>query len=301
MPGRKRCRLRIRTRSRCRFLKALHSYQARPQVSTARACGARQDGRPCQARPLALPGRPSGRLAPVSVDSPERIRGDDARVRWRKAFGWSRLLAAAVCAVALVSRLFWGLSSQTIAGQNFLAYLTIESNIVFVVLAVIAGVIALRSPEDPRWLTTARAIVLSWTTTAGLAFALIVWQAGMRGIPITVPWSDIVLHFVMPVWTLGAWLFGPGRRTASWRIVPYVLAFPVVWGIFTIWRGGLVGWYPYYFLDPRQVSGPIELFGTSAIALLIFAAVACGLIGLSRLHTSARVAEPPDEAHARRR
>ncbi len=210
----------------------------------------------------------------------------------RKAFGWSRLLTAAVCGIALVDRLFWGLGSQTIAGQNFLAYLTIESNIVFAALALIAGIIALRTPEDPAWLTTARAVVLSWTITAGLAFALIVWQAGLHGIPIWVPWSDVVLHFVLPAWTVVAWVFGPGRRAASWRIVPYVALYPAVWGVFTIWRGGLVGWYPYYFLDPRQVSGPPEMIVTCVIALTIFALVASGLVALSRLHTMARTDLP---------
>ncbi|MBS1906916.1 MAG: Pr6Pr family membrane protein [Actinobacteria bacterium] len=214
----------------------------------------------------------------------------------RKAFGWSRLLTAAVCALALVDRLFWGLSSQTIAGQNYLAYLTIESNIAFALLALIAGVVALRTAEDPTWLTTARAVVLSWTITAGLAFGLIVWQAGVRGVPITVPWSDVVLHFVLPAWTIVAWMFGPRRRTASWRIVPYVLLYPILWGVFTIWRGGVVGWYPYYFLDPRQVSGPLELIGSSAIALAIFALVASGLVALSRLPTMARADLKPARA-----
>lgn len=209
-------------------------------------------------------------------------------MRWRRLFGGARLLTAAVCVVALADRLFWGLGSQTIAGQNFLAYLTIESNIVFAALALIAGVIALRTPEDPPWLTTARAVVLSWTITAGLAFALIVWQAGVRGVPIWVPWSDIVLHFALPAWTVLAWLFGPGRRTASWRIVPYVVLYPILWGVFTIWRGGLVGWYPYYFLDPRQVSDPVEMVVSCAIALAIFALVASGLVALSRLPTTAR-------------
>lgn len=202
----------------------------------------------------------------------------------RKAFGWSRLLAAALCAVALVHRLFWGLSSQTIAGQNFFAYLTIQSNIVFLALAVVAGVIALRRREDPRWLTTARAVVLSWTITAGLAYGLIVWQAGVHGVPIWVPWSDVVLHAVLPVWTLASWIFGPGRRSASWRIVPYVLVYPVVWGVFTIWRGRIVGWYPYYFFDPRQVSGSAETVLACAVALAIFALVAAGLVALSRWH-----------------
>ncbi|SJN46351.1 Integral membrane protein [Microbacterium esteraromaticum] len=202
----------------------------------------------------------------------------------RKIFGWLRLLTAAICITALTHRMIWGMGSQTLASDNFFAYLTIQSNTAFAVVAIVAGIIALRQDEDPAWMTTARALVLSWTITAGLAFALIVWQAGLRGIPITVPWSDVMLHFIIPAWTIVAWIFGPGRRAASWRVVPFVLLYPIVWGVFTIWRGAVIGWYPYYFLDPRQVSGLLEMAITSAIALAIFALVASGLVVLSRVH-----------------
>ena len=214
----------------------------------------------------------------------------------RTAFGCSRLLAAALCVVALAHRLVWGLSSQTIAGENFLAYLTIQSNIAFAGLAAVAGVIALRSEADPAWLTTARAIVLSWTITAGLAFALIVWQAGVRGIRIDVPWSDVLLHFVLPMWTVAAWVFGPGRGTASWRVVPVVVLYPLVWGGVTMWRGTLVGWYPYYFLDLRQVSGFGEFALTCTIALTIFAGVAAGLVLVSKARQTIR--EPATSAES---
>lgn len=213
---------------------------------------------------------------------PDR-REDDARVLTRRTFGWSRLATAAVCIAALVHRMLWGMGSQTMAGSNFFAYLTIQSNTAFAVLAVVAGVVALRREEDPAWLTTARALVLSWTITAGLAFALIVWQAGEHGIPITVPWSDVVLHFVLPAWAVVAWVFGPGRREASWRVVPFVLLYPVAWGVFTIWRGTVIGWYPYYFLDLRQVSGVGEMVISCALALAIFAGVAVALVLLSKV------------------
>lgn len=210
----------------------------------------------------------------------------------RQAFGWSRLIVAAICLIALVHRGLWGMNSQSIAGENFFAYLTIQSNTAFTVLSVIAGIIALRTPEDPAWLTTTRALVLSWTTTAGLAFGLIVWQAGVRGIPISVPWSDVVLHFILPAWTLVAWTLGPGRHPANWRVVPYVLLYPIIWGIITIWRGTVIGWYPYYFLDPRQVSGLPELVISSAIALAIFAAVASVLVLISRAYPTAAIPTP---------
>ena len=208
----------------------------------------------------------------------------------RTWFAAVRFAAAATCIAALVHRLFWGLGSQTIAGQNFFAYLTIQSNIAFTAVAITAGLVALRRPVDPRWLTDIRTIVLSWTITAGLVFALLMWQAGLRGIPMTVPWSDVVLHFGLPVLTIAAWIFGPGRPKARWWLIPWVLLFPVVWGLFTMWRGAFIGWYPYYFLDLRQVSGIGEFLLTSLFALAVFAGVASGLIGISKVHQTV-----PDE------
>jgi hypothetical protein len=206
-------------------------------------------------------------------------------VKARTVFGLLRLGAATICLVALIHRLSWGLASNTIASQNFFAYLTNQSNIAFVVLLAVAGVIALRRPADPRWLTVALALVLSWTITAGIVFAVMVWQGGERGIRIDVPWSDQVLHFWLPACTIAAWALAPGHRRVPWRVVPITLAYPLVWGAFTLWRGPLIGWYPYYFLDPRQVSGPLEFLTFSAIALAVFALVATGLVLISRMPT----------------
>lgn len=212
----------------------------------------------------------------------------------RTWFALSRLAGAALCVVALVHRLFWGLSSQTIAGQNFFAYLTIQSNIAFTIVAATGGIVALRHSIDPDWLTGIRTVVLSWTITAGLVFALLMWQADLRGIPMTVPWSDHVLHFALPALAIVGWLIGPGRRTARWSLIAGVVAFPVVWGLFTMWRGSRIGWYPYYFLDLRQVSGIGEFLLTSAFALAVFAGVASALIGLSRWRQT--VSGPEDSA-----
>ncbi|WP_141651236.1 Pr6Pr family membrane protein [Microbacterium sp. 3J1] len=209
-------------------------------------------------------------------------------MRARAVFGALRLAAASVCAVALVHRLFWGLSSQTIAGENFFAYLTVQSNCALVVVLLVGAVLAVTRATDPRWFSVALALVLTWTITAGLAFALIVWQAGLRGIRVDVPWSDLVLHFYLPVCTAVAWILTPGHRAVPWWVVPSALAFPLAWGGVTLWRGPAVGWYPYYFLDPRQVSGPPEFFLTSGVALAIFALVATVIVFGSRVQRHRR-------------
>lgn len=209
-------------------------------------------------------------------------------MRTRTTFGVLRLITAAVCLTALVHRLFWGLSSQTIAGQNFFAYLTVESNLGLVAVLIAGGILAFTRVEDPRWFSIALSLVLTWTITAGLAFALIVWQAGLRGIRVDVPWSDQVLHFWLPAFTAIAWTLTPGHRAVSWWIVPGCLLFPLAWGGVTMLRGPAIGWYPYYFLDPRQVSGFGEFAVTSGIALAIFALIAAVLALISRISPSRR-------------
>jgi hypothetical protein len=201
----------------------------------------------------------------------------------RAVVGAVRVLGAVVCAGALAARFVWGLGSVTFTASNFFAYLTVQSNLAFVLVTLMAGIVALRSQRDPRWLTAARATVLSCTVSAGAVFALLVEQAGARGLPIDVPWSDQVLHFWLPALALLEWVISPGRGRAAWRILLFVQAFTVVWGIITLIRGPIVGWYPYFFLDPAQVGSVGEFMLLSGIALASFATISTGVVLLTRM------------------
>lgn len=199
----------------------------------------------------------------------------------RATFGALRLCIAAVCLLALVSRFLWGLGSSTFTPGNFFAYLTVQSNILFLVVTVLAGITALRDEDDAPWLDLARATVLSATVSCGIVFALIIEQSGERGFRIDVPWSDVVLHFVLPTVAVLDWVIGPGRGRAPWRSVLIVLAFILGWGLVTLVRGPIVGWYPYFFLDPAQLAntGQFFLFGGTAVGL--FGGISALMVALS--------------------
>jgi hypothetical protein len=185
--------------------------------------------------------------------------------------------------VALVFRFVWGLGSATFTPANFFAYLTVQSNLVFLVVTVLAGIASLRGLDDARWLDTARATVLSLTVSSGVIFAMIVVQSGQRGLRIDVPWSDQLLHFVLPAIAILDWISAPGRGRAPWRTVGFTVTLTAAWGVFTLVRGEIVGWYPYFFLDPAQVTSLGGLGLLSAAALALFCAVASGLVALSRV------------------
>jgi hypothetical protein len=196
--------------------------------------------------------------------------------------GLSRLVTAALCATALVARFIWGLGSVTFTASNFFAYLTIQSNIAFVLVSILAGVLALRGRRDPPWLDTVRAAVLSCTISAGVVFGFLIQQAGERGLPLDVPWSDQVLHFWLPSFAIIDWIFGPGRGRARWRAILIVLGYTLAWGVFTLLRGAVVGWYPYFFLDPAQVANAGEFILLAGFALLLFAVLSVSVVALSR-------------------
>ena len=229
-------------------------------------------------------GRRSVRRLPVAtpLTDPGFAAEVERSVTLRRAFGFSRLAVAFACAVALVFRFLWGLGTATFTASNFFAYLTIQSNIVFVVVWALAGASAIRYAVDPPWLATLRAVVLSCTVSAGIVFAVLIQQAGQRDFRIDVPWSDLLLHFYLPALALADWVAAPGRGRCLWRALPYVLGYLVLWGGLTLARGAVVGWYPYFFLDPVQVSGVPEFLLLSGVALVLFTVVTGGLVAVGR-------------------
>ena len=200
----------------------------------------------------------------------------------RKAFGVTRLVAGALGILVLALHLDDSLGSGASALPNFFSYFSMQSAIAGVILWLIGGVIALRGSADPRWLLTARMLVTTYLLVSGVVYTIIVAQAVARGVSIQVPWTSQVLHYWMPAYALVGWLLPPRRASIRWISLRGVLAFPIAWGAFTMVRGAMVGWYPYFFLDPYQVSGPAEFAAYGAIVLSFIMLVAAMLILASR-------------------
>lgn len=188
----------------------------------------------------------------------------------RKAFGIARFAAAAFGVVSLISLLIYNLGFSGPVVSNFLSYFTMESAIAAVVIWVIGGVIALRHPSDPQWLVTARMIVTCYQIVSGIVFSIIVIEAATHNYTMVVPWSNKALHYWLTAYAIVDWLVAPGRRPVLWKALRLILIVPILWGAYTIIRGIFVRWYPYFFLDPTQVSlGESIIYCTVAAALIV--------------------------------
>ena len=68
-----------------------------------------------------------------------------------------------------------------------------------------AAAYALLAPRDPPWLGVLRTMVTAYLLVSGIVFALIVSQASTRDYRVDVPWSDTLLHWVVPTLAVIAW------------------------------------------------------------------------------------------------
>ena len=228
-------------------------------------------------------GTPAGAQAPAA-DAQDASGGVGAR-RARLALGVFRVLVCVLEIVALIGNFQYVLGFRFFATANFFSYFTIQSAMLAVVTLAIAAGFALRAASDPPWLGVLRTMATVYLLVSGIVFGLIVAQASTRDYRIEVPWSDTLLHFVVPALAVVAWttdsIIGVNPRV-PWPTVGWVLVFPALWLPYTLVRGADVGWYPYFFLDEAQVGGPLGVAAYCALVMLIFMAVTAALVAINR-------------------
>jgi hypothetical protein len=104
--------------------------------------------------------------------------------------------------------------------------------------------------------------------TTGLVYAVL-----LSGGKVSTPWVNAVHHKIMPGVMIADWVIDPPqtrlvlRRTLQW------LSFPILYIAYTLIRGAIVDWYPYFFVNPHH-SG-----GYPAVAARCLA-IGAGMIGL---------------------
>jgi hypothetical protein len=202
-----------------------------------------------------------------------------------RVFGALRLVAAVVAIIALIANFQYVLGFSTFATLNYFSYFTQQSGMANVVVLVVSGVLTFRGRSDPPWFATVHAVVTTYVVVSGVVFAVIVSQSASHHYSLAFPVSSQVLHFWLSGYVLLDWVLAPGRTPVRWRTLWLVLVYPIVWGVFTLERGSVVRWYPYFFLDPSQVD-PAQFRLYNGIVLSIFLAVLAALIGLTRVRPS---------------
>jgi hypothetical protein len=152
-------------------------------------------------------------------------------------------------------------------GLNVFAFFTIQSNII---LGVTSLLLAIRPIRPSTGFRVFRLIGVVAITLTFIVFHLALRQ--LQDLTGQAAVADVLLHTVSPVLGVAGWVvFGPRGQTSP-RIVLLTLLFPAAWGVFTLIRGEIVGFYPYPFMNVTdhgyaRVAVNLSLVGATFVGL----------------------------------
>ncbi|MCS3493359.1 hypothetical protein M2368_002371 [Arthrobacter sp. JUb119] len=197
----------------------------------------------------------------------------------------ARILWALATLGAIVATYADTASRGPVQPLNFFGYFTIQSNLVVVLVGLIAGLMGLaKGASMPRWVVGLRAMASVCMVVVGLIYLTLLAPLGAAG-GVPLPWANWVMHILGPLLVLADWLLARDRTSLSYRAVPLLLIYPLLWTGVVLIRGASDGWVPYPFLDPDQGYPVIALYVVSIAVLfagIAFLVVAYGLRGRHR-------------------
>jgi hypothetical protein len=113
-----------------------------------------------------------------------------------------------------------------------------------------------------------RGAAVMYMLTTGIVYAVL-----LSGMDASYPWVNTVVHRIMPVVVAADWLIDPPQMRLQSRDTILWMSFPVAYILYTLTRGAIVSWYPYFFVNPNRHGGYL-LVAANCVALSI------GMIGM---------------------
>jgi hypothetical protein len=154
-----------------------------------------------------------------------------------------------------------------VSDTDYFSYFTVLSNL-FATAILLHG--ALRpARQRSRTIELLRGAAVVYILTTGIVYLLL-----LSGHAPTYPWVNSILHYLMPVAVTLDWLLDPPRvHLDPSRTVVLWMTFPLLYILYTLARGAIVNWYPYFFVNPHRGGGYLLVAGDSL-------AVGIGIVAL---------------------
>jgi hypothetical protein len=160
---------------------------------------------------------------------------------------------------------------------NLFSYFTIQSNIL---AAIAAGMLLWRPDRRGRVFAVLRLDALLCIAVTGIVYHAVL--AGLQELTPSGALANLMLHTVVPVGTVVAWLVVGPRPRLSPAVVGWSLVYPLGWIAYTFVRGAIVDWYPYPFLDVSEIGLQSALVRTGVVAV-VFLVLAFLVLGLEKI------------------
>jgi hypothetical protein len=159
------------------------------------------------------------------------------------------------------------------------SFFTLESNLLVCLVGVLVASGAAAGLAGRRWWSLLRLNALMGIVVTALVYWFVL-------APPVIPFSSIVLHYVVPPLAVLVWaLAGPWERR-PWALLAPAMAWPVAYLAWTLVHGSFAHWYPYGFINAdRHPAGTIAR--NAVLVALLLALVGALVLAVDRRRAGA--------------
>ena len=187
-----------------------------------------------------------------------------------------------IMALALFGSIFWQISDRVAHNlfrpAEYFTFFTITSCLLTGIALTIGGLRVLRNQPETKFLTLFRLTMAASMVIVGVIYNLLLTDSvDERDIGYDWPvLPNLILHTYMPILVFLEWLIVKTAVPLKLKTAFWVLVYPLTWLAFSITRGFITDWWPYWFIDP-QYGYPVMLQWIFTIAAF-FVVLALGLL-----------------------
>lgn len=166
---------------------------------------------------------------------------------------------------------------------RFLSFFTILTNI----MVAIYFTFMLKRSAQEGWLgsATAATALTVYILIVGAVYNLVLrqlWEP--KGLQKLV---DELLHTVIPLYFLVYWIWFVQKAGLKWKHVFGWLAYPFLYCVYVLVRGGISDFYPYPFIDVTKL-GMNKVLQNCGVLFIVFLLVSLLFVGIARARTARR-------------
>lgn len=195
-----------------------------------------------------------------------------------------------VTAFAILASITWQITDRLVHNLfrpwEYFSYFTIQTSLIAAVTLAVGGWFAWNGRPETRVLNLVRLSSTTFTVVVTLVYNLLLRNLPNLPADGNYKWPVMpneILHVWVAVVLIIDWMLSARRVNLRLRAIFWVLLFPLAWLVYSIIRGLIVNWWPYWFIDPTGkggIGGMLEYIVGIMVFLLVMASA---LIGLQRL------------------
>ena len=198
---------------------------------------------------------------------------------YRITFGIFR----AALGLALLGSVAWQVNNRIAADlfrpTEYFAFFSITSSILAGVVLVYSAYVLLANKEETERQMSLRLIATVSMVIVGVVYHALLGDSAVDPRDIGYEWPvipNLVIHTWAPIAIVFDYLLSIRGALPKWRKSLWVIAYPLGWLAFSITRGLIDGWWPYWFINPNSEIGIPGVIGY--VLAISFAFISLGFL-----------------------